>query len=77
MLRRKAGAWLARAGEAIAAEVGRDELFILAALLLIATGFWDLWRPGSYLAPGGVLLWLALPTRARFVASSEPTTKKG
>lgn len=66
-LRRRAGVALARAWSAVRGEIGREEIYLLAALLLIAAGFWQLWRPGSFLLPGAVLLWIALPTRARFV----------
>ena len=67
VLRRNAGAAGVRAGKAIAGVIGWDEVCLLAALGLIATGFWHLWRPGSFLAPGLVLLWLSLPSRARFI----------
>lgn len=44
-----------------------EELAILIALLLIGIGFWDFWRPGSFLAPGIVLLWLFVPQRRAFI----------
>lgn len=46
----------------------REELLLIAALALIARGFWLSWRPGAYLVPGLVILWIALPSRASFVA---------
>lgn len=67
MLRRRVGAAIGRVWLAVRGEIGRDELFLSWALLLIAVGFWDLWRPGAFLAPGLVLLYVALPTRAPFV----------
>ena len=48
--------------------VGADELGVSAALALIAYGFWQAWRPGAALAPGLVLLWLAMPARRPFIA---------
>lgn len=62
---------------AIVASIGRmlasltEELAILTGLILIGIGFWDCWRPGSFLAPGIVLLWLFVPQREKFV---RPTT---
>lgn len=47
--------------------IQRDELLMLIGLALVATGAWQVWRPGAFLAPGLVLLWLALPARAPFV----------
>ena len=64
-------------GTVIAGEIGRDEVYLVTALALIAVGFWDFWRPGAYLVPGAILLAL------RFVApvlmtrtSSESTLAK-
>lgn len=53
---------------ALARIVGADELGILLALILIAAGFWQAWRPGAALVPGAVLLWLVLPSRRPFIA---------
>ena len=36
-------------------------------LLLIAVGCWDWFRPASWVVPGIVLVWYALPTRPAFV----------
>lgn len=74
-LRHNAAAIGARAATAIAGEVGRDEVFLAAALALIAYGCWDLWRPGSFLAPGAVLLWIALPCRAAFMERPQEPKK--
>jgi len=52
--------------------VGPDELALVTGLVLVAIGFWDLWRPGAFLVPGAVLLWLALPARYPFVTRHGP-----
>lgn len=51
----------------IAAEVGAGEVMLIVALAFIARGMWEVWTPGVYLAPGTVLLYLALPTRRPFI----------
>jgi hypothetical protein len=56
-----------RAASAVTHVIGVDEVGLIAALLLIAVGFWDLWRPGAFLVPGAVLLWIWLPVRKPFV----------
>lgn len=45
----------------------RDELFLLVGVLLLARGLWLAWAPAGYIAPGAIVLWIALPTRARFI----------
>ncbi len=56
---------------AITSVVGPDEIMLVTALLLVSAGFWTVWRPASYLVPGMVLLWIALPSRASFVLRSQ------
>ena len=68
---RSRAAWAAVRGA-----VGRDEVTLLVGLALVALGFGELWRPGSYLFPGGVLIWIALPTRHGFV-HRPPAPMKG
>lgn len=51
------------------------ELLVALALVLLARGLLDVWRPGAYIVPGTVLLWIVLPTRRAFVVSDMP--KKG
>ncbi len=53
---------------AIVAAIGIDELALALALGLIGLGCWMVWKPGAFLVPGLVLLWLALPSRAPFVS---------
>lgn len=59
----------------VLALVGLDDVVLVVALLLIAAGFWEAWRPGAFIVPGIVLLWLVLPSRAPFVARP-PVVKK-
>lgn len=49
--------------------IGIDECVLVLGLALIAYGFalMPSWAAGSALAPGGVLVWLSVPTRARFI----------
>lgn len=66
-----------RLATAIASEIGRDELLLVAGLLLVGAGFWDTWRPAAFLVPGVVLIWLALPGRGPLVVwPAESTTDK-
>ena len=56
--------------------LGVDEIVLFVALALIATGFWMVWKPGTFLVPGLVLLWLVLPARSPFVVRPPvPSTK--
>ncbi len=63
-------------GRAVASAFGQDELALIAALGLIAFGLWDVWRPGSFIAPGIVLLWIYLPARLPFVVTPAGQTRK-
>jgi hypothetical protein len=45
---------------------------LLLALGLIAAGLWQVWRPGVYLVPGLVLLWIVLPPRRPFIERPAP-----
>jgi hypothetical protein len=62
----------------VAGEIGRDELHFYGALTLVAIGCWDMWRPGSFLIPAAVLLWVSTPMRSGFIERPKPNeTKKG
>lgn len=66
----------ARAAAAgLVAAIGLDDVVLALALLLVAIGFWLVWRPGAFIAPGLVLLWLVLPSRAPLV-TRPPASKK-
>lgn len=57
-----------RARRAVAEAIGPDEIQLWLGLLLVAAGFWWVWKPGACLVPGSILIWTSLPTRAPFVA---------
>lgn len=75
---RKAGTALAWMGTTIAEQFGRDELLLACGLLLVVSGLWQTWRPGAFLVPGCVLLWIAMPSRAAFLerAPALPAVRK-
>jgi hypothetical protein len=52
----------------VATAIGVDELLLVLALTLVAVGMWQVWKPGAYLVPGLVLLWIVLPQRASWIA---------
>ena len=54
---------------AIRSAVGADEIVLMFGLALVCVGLWMTWRPGTFLAPGAVLVWIALPSRQRFIAT--------
>jgi hypothetical protein len=60
---------------AVVAIVGVHELAFLVGLGLVAVGFWMAWRPGAFLVPGAVLLWIALPARESFIDHPPPPAK--
>lgn len=47
--------------------IGVDELVLLVALTLIVIALWPIVGCRALLAPGVVLLWIALPARAPFL----------
>ena len=53
--------------------VGWDEALLLLGLILLTAGLWPVLHRGALSAPGVVLLWIALPSRTRFVERVEPT----
>jgi hypothetical protein len=74
------GRWLrSSAGAAVVwmrHEIGTTEIALALALVLLAAGFWSWWRPGAYLAPAIVLLWMFLPVRHRFVVATPEPRKR-
>jgi hypothetical protein len=54
-----------------------DELVLAAGVILIAIGCWDLWRPGAFLVPGAILVWISLPARTGFIARPSDSEQKG
>lgn len=62
---------------AIVSAVGPDEIHFWLGLALLSAGLWMVWAPGACLAPGLVLVWVSLPTRAPFVARSHQAVPQG
>jgi hypothetical protein len=64
--------------ERMAITAGRlaDEIQVLVGLALIAAGCWMAWRPGAFLIPGAVLVWMAMPSRSAFIERPAPTPKQ-
>jgi hypothetical protein len=52
----------------IIAEIDRDDVFIGLGLVLVTVGLWAVVHVAALIAPGAVLLWVALPTRRSFLA---------
>lgn len=70
-------AWVAAAAaavwRAITAVIGADELLVCVGLGLLTAGLWSLVQESALVAPGLVLLWIALPQRTPFVAGRTDT----
>ena len=54
-----------------------DELVLTAGVVLIAIGCWDLWRPGAFIVPGVILVWISLPARTGFIDRPGASDQKG
>lgn len=67
-----------KAVTALASEVGRDEVMLLAGLCMVAKGVSMVWAPGAWLVPGLILLWAFMPPRPSFLVGSpaKPTPKE-
>lgn len=48
--------------------IGVDEIMLLIGLVLLTAGLWSLVRAAALIAPGLVLLWMAVPPRHAFLA---------
>ncbi len=46
---------------------GIEEAAVYTAIVLLAEGCWQIWKPGAFLVPGAVMLWMYLPPRKAFV----------
>lgn len=64
---------LQRAAALLRRELDADVILLLVALSLIVVGCWSWWRPGAFLIPGGVLLWIVLPSRRPFITERGTT----
>lgn len=69
-------ATIAAAGQWLWTQVDLQDVAIAAAIGLLAYGFSLWWRPGAYLAPAVILLWIYLPSRYEFVVSRPPAPEK-
>lgn len=66
--------WWQRIRKAI--DLDRADALVIVGLLLIAAGCWDVWRPGSLIVPGAVLIFYALPTRPPFIHRPEQKPRR-
>jgi hypothetical protein len=62
---------LSRAWAIVRREIDVDVILLALAVGLIAIGFWDWWRPGAFVVPGLVVLWIVLPSRRPFVVRDQ------
>jgi hypothetical protein len=85
MLRKRVYRWvslvllaMARAVRAVAGGVVAllEELTVAAGLVLVVIGLWPWLQQSALLVPGAVLIWMALPTRARFVEPPSTSQQK-
>jgi hypothetical protein len=60
----------------LSSEVGREEVALALGMCLIAYGFWDVWRPASFVIPGVVMVWVTLPSRTPFVERSDQPDRR-
>lgn len=67
---------LRRALTILRRELDADVILLVLALGLIAVGLWQCWRPGAFLVPGVVLLWIAVPARRPFVVRDSDLTDR-
>lgn len=53
--------------EALRSAIGVEEALIYTALGLLACGCWQIWKPGAFIIPGAVMLFMYLPQRQPFI----------
>ena len=56
--------------------IGWDEVFLVAGLGLVVWGLWPVWERLALIVPGAVLVWIALPQRAAFMARPPEAGRK-
>lgn len=56
------------AWRAVTSVIAREELLVLAGLILLTHGLWPLLGQQALVAPGLVLLWIGVPQRVTFIA---------
>lgn len=64
---------LRRLRDVVQREADAQSLLLGVAIGLIAFSLWTVWRPGAYLVPGIILLWIVLPTRRPFIDRTPPS----
>lgn len=64
------GGAIARAAQAL--RENASELLLTIGTILLMIGFSQWWRPGVYLIPGAVFVWIGLPSRVPFVIDQSP-----
>lgn len=74
--REASGRALLAAWALIASVIGFDEIAIAVGLALVAFGLWDVWRPGAFILPGMVILWMAVPSRPAFITRPPVLVKR-
>lgn len=62
--------------QAVGRVIGFDELALGIGLGMMAYGFADVWRPGMFIIPGAVIVWIALPVRKAFIERPAPPTRE-
>jgi len=61
---------------AVTSVFGPDEIVLGAGLVLLTLGLWSRFAWLSLIVPGLTLLWIALPTRRRFIEPVHPTPER-
>lgn len=56
--------------------IGKDEVALVAGMALVAFGLWDVWRPGAFIVPGAVIVWIVVPPRPAFITRPPAVIKR-
>lgn len=56
-----------RIGAALASIIGVEECVLTLGLILLSAGLWPVFGRAALVAPGLVLIWLAIPSRRAFI----------
>jgi hypothetical protein len=66
-----------RIAAAVTSVIGPEECAIYLALALLGTGCWWIAKPAGLIVPAVVMLWMYVPTRARFVETKPQKKDRG